>query len=161
MVLHAGGVIRDAPLSKQTMSKLRETLKPKWDAARQLTALHWARPIVAESSFSSLSALLGTAGQANYAAANMALNVLSQQNQSRGVWFSSLKFHGLAAMSFQGVQMWKATQGILCPYQPKAIAGLGGFLCVQITDQPCTGCRVSLFTSPLSNPIQVVPGSKT
>jgi hypothetical protein len=89
MVLHAGGVIRDAPLSKQTMSKLRETLAPKWDAARELSALNWARPIVAESSFSSLSALLGTAGQANYAAANMALNALSQQNQSRGEFLSS------------------------------------------------------------------------
>ena len=94
MVLHAGGVIRDAPLAKQTMGKLRETLAPKWQAACRLSNLHWGHPVKAESSFSSLSALLGTAGQANYAAANMALNALSQQSQSRGR--SSVSMHTLA-----------------------------------------------------------------
>ena len=39
MVFHAGGVIWDAPLAKQTMAGLRETLAPKWDAARRLETL--------------------------------------------------------------------------------------------------------------------------
>lgn len=41
-------------------------------------------PVAADIGFSSLSALLGTAGQANYAAANMMLNAHAEDRQSQG-----------------------------------------------------------------------------
>ena len=82
--MHAGGIIRDAPLSKQTVASLREVMAPKWHAAASLASLSWAHPVSADVSFSSLSALLGTAGQANYAAANLMLNSRAEERQSCG-----------------------------------------------------------------------------
>ena len=84
VVVHAGGVIRDALLAQQTLAAFREVVAPKHYAALRLADLLWAQPAAAEISFSSLSALLGTAGQANYAAANQLLNVQAELRQSQG-----------------------------------------------------------------------------
>ena len=84
VVLHAGGVIRDAPLSKQTASTLREVMAPKQHASARLAHASCALPISSDIGFSSLSALLGTAGQANYAAANLMLNAQAEERQSQG-----------------------------------------------------------------------------
>ena len=88
--MHAGGVSRDAALAKQNACQLREVLAPKVDGAKNLAALLWGQSVEAEIVFSSLSALLGTAGQANYAAANMALNSLAEQRQAAGNSFQGL-----------------------------------------------------------------------
>ena len=84
IVLHAGGVIRDAPISRQTASGLREVIAPKHQASARLAAASWALPVSSDIGFSSLSALLGTAGQANYAAANLLLNAQAEERQSQG-----------------------------------------------------------------------------
>ena len=83
-VMHAGGVLRDAAFLRQDLRQLREVLASKASAARLLGGVSWAQCLQTEVNFSSLSALMGTAGQGNYAAANMALNQVSQQRQLAG-----------------------------------------------------------------------------
>ena len=88
--MHAGGVTRDAALANQNARQLREVLAPKVDGAKNLAALLWGQSVGAEVAFSSLSALLGTAGQANYAAANMVLDSLAEQRQAAGNSFQAV-----------------------------------------------------------------------
>ena len=83
-ILHAGGIIRDAPLQKQGLKQLREVLAPKLNAFDNLEMRTWAEPLSCDIAFSSLSCLLGTAGQANYAAANLALNAAAASRQTKG-----------------------------------------------------------------------------
>lgn len=80
----AGGVVRDAAFQKQSLKQLREVLGAKAVAAERVSEISGMHPTQIEVSFSSLSALLGTIGQANYAAANMALNELASSKQVQG-----------------------------------------------------------------------------
>ena len=96
VILHAGGVIRDAPLSKQSASALKEVLAPKERASARLAKASWALPIASDIGFSSLSGLLGTAGQANYAAANLLLNAHAEERQSQG---SDMLLHDTVGLS--------------------------------------------------------------
>ena len=63
---------------------LRQVMAPKADSAQRLGSMSWGYPVSANLGFSSLSALLGTAGQANYVAANLMLNALALEQQSQG-----------------------------------------------------------------------------
>ena len=82
--MHAGGALRDASLQKQTLAGVREVLGPKTGALTRLQALSWAHPTTSTAVFSSTASLLGPPGQANYAAANAALNAWSQAQQASG-----------------------------------------------------------------------------
>lgn len=93
IIMHAGGVIRDAPLSKQTAARLREVVASKWHAACRLATLSWAKPVAADVNYSSLSALLGTGGQANYAAANLLLNAHTEERRSQGKYLETWCCH--------------------------------------------------------------------
>lgn len=83
-ILHAGGVLKDASLAKQSLGSMREVWAPKMQAIQCLQQQAWGHPMQDTVLFSSTAALLGPPGQANYAAANAALNALSQQQQSSG-----------------------------------------------------------------------------
>lgn len=76
-----GGTTADALLNKQTAQTLRTTLAPKLDGARHLSAAAHGRTIVSSAYFSSIAALLGNAGQTNYAASNAALDSLARIQQ--------------------------------------------------------------------------------
>ena len=73
-LVHAGGVLEDALLPKQTLAGLRRVFAPKLAGLRSLTAASAAGPPAAVALFSSIAAMLGTPGQGNYAAANAALD---------------------------------------------------------------------------------------
>lgn len=68
----------------QTLGGLRATVAPKLTAAQALGAACAGEPIARWALFSSLSALLGTPGQANYAAANAQLNAWADAQQHTG-----------------------------------------------------------------------------
>ena len=84
MVFHAGGVLQDATLMKQTAAHMRAVLAPKTGAAAHLQQCCWGLPVFRWKLFSSLSGLLGTPGQANYAAANAGLDALADNMQESG-----------------------------------------------------------------------------
>ena len=73
-VLHAGGVLRDAVLAKQTAQGVFEVLAPKVSGADQLLRYAGLEPLAGLQLFSSIAAAMGSGGQANYAAANATLD---------------------------------------------------------------------------------------
>ena len=77
----------------QSAASLRAVMAPKLLAAQRLAAASAAEPVGCWALFSSLSALLGTPGQANYAAANAQLNVLAHAQEQAGEHIRKCKPH--------------------------------------------------------------------
>lgn len=77
-IVHAGGVLRDGLISKQTSAGVREVMAPKVAGLCNLgqrLLTHGGQMTV----FSSIAGVLGSAGQANYAAANSYMDTWAQK----------------------------------------------------------------------------------
>ena len=87
LILHAGGVLADATVGKQSLAGIRQAFAAKVDAAQQAHRSTACHPTAGVVLFSSVASVLGSAGQANYSAANGALDGLAAQwaHQGRGV----------------------------------------------------------------------------
>ncbi|WP_326794335.1 type I polyketide synthase [Streptomyces sp. NBC_01808] len=84
-VVHAAGVLDDATVGELTPAQLDAVLRPKADGAWHLHRLTAELPRVAFVLFSSFASVVGTPGQANYAAANSFLDALAQHRRARGL----------------------------------------------------------------------------
>ena len=73
-LIHAGGVLADAALAQQTARSCRAVDAPKGSALARLSPWLQLRASSTTILFSSLASLLGSMGQANYAAANSMLD---------------------------------------------------------------------------------------
>jgi len=83
-VFHAAGVLDDASLAAQSWPRFVTVLRPKLLGALHLHHLTRDLPLTHFVLFSSAAALLGSAGQANYAAANAALDALAVHRRHLG-----------------------------------------------------------------------------
>ncbi|MEV0251133.1 SDR family NAD(P)-dependent oxidoreductase [Nocardia sp. NPDC050712] len=84
-VVHTAGVLDDGVLTALTEDQLDRVLRPKLDAAWHLHDLTRDLELSAFVLYSSLAGLLGTAGQANYAAGNTFLDALAQHRRAHGL----------------------------------------------------------------------------
>jgi thioester reductase-like protein len=84
-VLHAAMVLEDCLLLKLDWEQLRRVMAPKMNGAWNLHTQTLGRPLDHFILFSSLSSVLGVAGQANYAAANTFLDALTYYRRAHGL----------------------------------------------------------------------------
>jgi pimeloyl-ACP methyl ester carboxylesterase/acyl carrier protein len=89
-VFHLAGVVDDGPLAALTEERLLQVLRPKVRGALLLHELTKDRDLAAFVLFSSAEAVLGAAGRASYAAANVFLDALAAERRKRGLAGQSL-----------------------------------------------------------------------
>ncbi|MFJ5263368.1 type I polyketide synthase [Streptomyces sp. NPDC088387] len=84
-VVHAAGVLDDSTVARMSPEQVHRVLRPKVDGAWHLHEATIDLPLTRFVLFGSASALLGTAGQANYAAANGFLDALAVHRAGLGL----------------------------------------------------------------------------
>ncbi len=116
-ILHAAGVLDNAVLLEQDWAKFARVLAPKVAGAWHLHQLTRALPLDFFVLYSSAAALLGSPGQANYAAANAFLDALAHRRRAEGLPALSINWGpwdegGMAArVDERQKQRWQA-QGV-------------------------------------------------
>ena len=101
-VVHAAGILEDGVIGSLTAGHVERVFAPKLDAALYLDELTRDAGVSAFVLFSSLSGVIGSAGQGNYAAANAFLDALAHRRAAQGLPALSLAWgqwaeSGLAA----------------------------------------------------------------
>jgi acyl transferase domain-containing protein/acyl carrier protein len=144
-VIHTAGVLDDGTIGSLTPQRLDGVLRPKVDAAWHLHRLTEHLNLSAFVLFSSTSGTLGSAGQANYAAANAFLDALALHRRA----------NGLPAVSFAW-GLWSQTSGMTAALDEAGQARLsrGGVVPLPTAD------ALALFDSGLadSKPVLVPVG---
>ncbi len=84
-VIHAAGILDDGLISTLTPDRVDAVLRAKVDGAWNLHELTQDMDLSAFVVFSSMAGIVGTPGQANYAAANSFLDGLAEYRRSRGL----------------------------------------------------------------------------
>ncbi|MGW0495874.1 amino acid adenylation domain-containing protein [Streptomyces sp. NPDC003007] len=91
-VVHAAGVLDDGVLTDLTPERLDAVFRPKVDGLWHLHELTQDRELDFFVMFSSISSVVGTPGQGNYAAANAFMDALAHLRRAKGLPATSVAF---------------------------------------------------------------------
>lgn len=152
-IWHCAGQLADVSLARMSAAQLAEVLAPKVRGSLNLHQLSLGLPLRQFVLFSSVAAVFGNFGQANYAIANGFLNGLAQWRQAQGLpavalcfgpWQSSADQGGMAQaqaskISAQGYQWLDAA--LLQPYWARLAAAHGTIVVTQ-ADWPLLAGRL-------------------
>ncbi len=122
-VIHAAGILDDAALASQDWSRFERVLRPKVAGAQNLDRLTRADPLDWFVMFSSAAVLLGAPGQANYAAANMILDVMAHERRRLELPALSINWGPWAQVGMAASMEERMLASGLTPFTPKE--GLG------------------------------------
>lgn len=140
-IIHAAGVIDDALLLRQDLVGFKRVMAPKVRGAWNLHQATLDRPLDFFVCFSSAAAVIGVAGQANYAAANAFMDALMHERRGLGLAGLSINWGawdeiGMAAGLSREIRERITAHG-LKPIKPeRALAILGTLMqqqSVQVT----------------------------
>lgn len=127
-VLHLAGVLDDALLPQQSVERFRTTLLPKALGAWNLHRLTRKDDLDFFILYSSISSVLGSPGQANYATANALLDGLVAERRAQGLPATSVNFgpwaHGGMAAS-EAARANLGAQGLVSVEPTAALNALG------------------------------------
>ena len=116
-IVHCAGVLDDALLAHQSWSRFARVMSPKIRGAANLDALTRERALDFFVLFSSGSSLLGSPGQANYAAANAWLDAFAVRRRSLGLPATAINWGawsevGMAAGLDEALRRRQAARGL-------------------------------------------------
>ena len=121
-IVHAAGVLDDGVLLQQSWPRFQTVMRPKVQGAWNLHAQTAGTKLDFFVLFSSGSALMGAAGQGNYAAANAFLDGLAHHRRALGLAASTINWGpwsevGMAAgLGSRDLERWKeAGLGMIAP----------------------------------------------
>ncbi|MFJ9963659.1 SDR family NAD(P)-dependent oxidoreductase [Streptomyces avermitilis] len=128
-IVHCAGVLADGVVAELTPERLTRVLRPKVDGAAHLHRLTADIPLDLFLLVSSAAGVLGTAGQSNYAAANVFLDQLAHHRRALGLPGVSVSFgawagEGLAAEHADLERMARLGHRALTPDQGRELVEL-------------------------------------
>ena len=171
-VIHAAGVLADGVLADQDAERFERVLSPKVVGAWNLHELTTGCDLAFFVTFSSISALLGAAGQSNYTAANAFLDALAAHRRANGLAGQSLAWGpwaegGMAAglgaaqqgrLARRGFSALSPTQGVALLGQ--ALARPEAHLGVVSLDLPAIGRAFGATTPPVWRALMQAPAAR-
>jgi NADPH:quinone reductase-like Zn-dependent oxidoreductase len=161
-VIHAAGVVDDGVLTEQTAERLEQVLRPKvrgaWNLHRATAGLDLDFFVL----YSSAAAVLGTAGQAGYAAANAFLDGLARHRQALGLPAMSVNWGpwaGAGMAAGEAARAHLARQGLRPLPAERAHDALGRLLAGGVAGAVVLDADCGRLGDPLRGPAPAAAGA--